>query len=268
MNREYASDLTVPFTSEKVMWRQRPETAVQALMETAPHRTPETSKEELLHLREIVQDAIDLLEPGERILFDATVVERRSLRNFGLPKTTVARRRDKAIRQLRLQLVGAADITDHYGITDNNRLDWIMNAFTGSTVFLAGPMRGYPAFNFPAFEAARTALREHGVIVLCPAERDTENGFNADNLSGTEQELKDNGFNVTKAVAANKRFIDQADAVVVLPGWENSEGAREEMRHAFQQKIPVFTLGVDGLPEAKVTRLTTQSSAVWEVRPL
>ena len=42
------------------------------------------------------------------------------------------------------------------------------------TLYLAGPMRGYPRFNFDAFDKARHALRLRGYAVLCPAELDVE----------------------------------------------------------------------------------------------
>ena len=39
-------------------------------------------------------------------------------------------------------------------------------------IYIAGPMRGYPEFNFPAFYAAEERLRARGHAVFNPARRD------------------------------------------------------------------------------------------------
>lgn len=41
-------------------------------------------------------------------------------------------------------------------------------------VYVAGPMRGIPEFNFPAFNLAAKNLRADGHVVFNPAERDNE----------------------------------------------------------------------------------------------
>lgn len=45
-------------------------------------------------------------------------------------------------------------------------------ATSKQTAYLAGPMRGIPEYNFPAFYAAAAALRAHGLNVWSPAEND------------------------------------------------------------------------------------------------
>ena len=56
-------------------------------------------------------------------------------------------------------------------------------------IYLAGPMRGYPEFNFPAFHAAAAKLRAEGHTVFNPAERDAEAFGNITSATGDENEF-------------------------------------------------------------------------------
>jgi hypothetical protein len=99
-------------------------------------------------------------------------------------------------------------------------------------------MRGIPLFNFPAFEAGTAALRELGHEVHSPAEHDLAGGFDP----ALSEEA--NRFSLREAMAADLSWIClNADAVVVLPGWENSAGATAEVRTAESIGIPVLTPG-------------------------
>lgn len=103
-------------------------------------------------------------------------------------------------------------------------------------VYLAGPMRGIKDFNFPAFFAAADELRANGYEVFNPAERDTKE-WGADNLktaTGSETEVSErlgkNGLSLAReCFLADTEFIcKHADAIALLPGWENSKGAKAE----------------------------------------
>ena len=98
-------------------------------------------------------------------------------------------------------------------------------------VYLAGPMRGYPDFNFPAFHAAAVKLRAAGHYVFSPAERDeNEFGFGAlKSATGDLADIASLGFDLRKALKHDLVWICQhADAIACLPGWEGSSGARAE----------------------------------------
>ena len=58
-------------------------------------------------------------------------------------------------------------------------------------VYLAGPMRGKPNFNFPAFDYAAAKLREDGHEVFSPADKDREciGAENFINPTGDEDKL-------------------------------------------------------------------------------
>jgi hypothetical protein len=104
-------------------------------------------------------------------------------------------------------------------------------------IYLAGPMRGIPEFNFPAFYAAAAALRAEGHDVFSPAERDNEKhgtDISKGNAAGCEhQAAKEHGFNLREALLADIRYIcDHAEAIALLPGWERSKGVAAELATA------------------------------------
>lgn len=96
--------------------------------------------------------------------------------------------------------------------------------------YLAGPMRGYPQFNFPAFDEAARMLRAEGHTVFSPAEHDRSiygDTFADHVVDGAENETPE--FNLRRALAADTLWISlEAEAIAMLPGWEKSSGAFAE----------------------------------------
>jgi Domain of unknown function (DUF4406) len=93
-------------------------------------------------------------------------------------------------------------------------------------------MRGYPNFNFPAFDSAAAYLRSHGHEVFNPAEKDRELDPEGKTLNATGDivEAEAKGFDRRKAIRADLDYIiDHADAIALLPGWEASKGANAEL---------------------------------------
>ena len=92
------------------LWAQRrPDNRYDALMRTAPGVEPEESIEEQNELREILADALDSLTEEEQWIYLMLTTVRLSLRFVGLvlgvPKTTLARRRDRIIQKLQETLM-------------------------------------------------------------------------------------------------------------------------------------------------------------------
>lgn len=111
-------------------------------------------------------------------------------------------------------------------------------------IYLAGPMTHIPHFNFPAFHEAEAALNSKGHKVLSPA-RFTEGDYGADFSSkyptGDPAEAAANGFNLRLAWTWNMLAICQdADALALLPGWENSKGTAVEVALAKLLGIPQY----------------------------
>lgn len=99
------------------------------------------------------------------------------------------------------------------------------------SIYIAGPMTGYPEFNFSAFDAARNNL-ERDWNVISPADMDRDLGFDPSSNEVTSDFLHD----------AMRRDIDavmRVDAVYALAGWEQSKGAQAEVALAKWRGIPV-----------------------------
>lgn len=114
-------------------------------------------------------------------------------------------------------------------------------------IYLAGPMRGYENFNFPAFDYAAAKLREQGHFVFSPADKDREvMGEEVFiNPTGDEDKLaKISGYTIRIALGHDLAWIcKEADAVALLPGWEASTGATAERAAAVALGLTIIILG-------------------------
>lgn len=116
-------------------------------------------------------------------------------------------------------------------------------------IYLAGPMRGIPEFNFPAFHAAAKALREQGHEVFNPAEEDNKHhgtDVSAGNVDGCEQQAAcQHGLTIRDALGRDMRYIcGEAEAIALLPGWEGSSGANAE--HATAKALGLKVIKLPG----------------------
>ena len=112
-------------------------------------------------------------------------------------------------------------------------------------IYLAGPMRGYPQFNFPAFFQAEKELRYQGHEVFNPARRDVDKYGKhiADSPTGDLKDTEGTGFNLREALAADLSWIClTADTVALLPGWEKSKGACAEYAVALALGLKIIYL--------------------------
>ena len=115
------------------------------------------------------------------------------------------------------------------------------------TIYLAGPMRGYPLFNFPAFEVAENALVALGFKVISPARHDLDAGF--DPKLTLEENERLHAFDLKAHMAWDLRVIlsEECQGVILMPGWRNSTGCRNEVLVAQTAGRPVFELTEEGL---------------------
>lgn len=106
--------------------------------------------------------------------------------------------------------------------------------------YIAGPMRGHPQSNFPAFDRAAALGRSLGWEIISPAEMDRAAGDNAE-----AEPLPFNGG----SPEVNRRFArrdveeimslraENGDVIALLPGWQTSTAAPAEVALARWVKL-------------------------------
>ena len=119
--------------------------------------------------------------------------------------------------------------------------------------YLAGPMTNIPQYNFPAFEDAAKRLRAIGFSLIVPSETDSpavqaaaraspDGSYDADGKVGGETW----GDVLAKDV---KRIADVVQGIILLPGWQQSRGARLECFVGLlcNRSFALYDLGASGL---------------------
>jgi len=116
------------------------------------------------------------------------------------------------------------------------------------SIYIAGPMTGLPQFNIPAFDAMALQLREVGYKAVSPAELDDPEtrAISMASPDGAIATLESHGSTWGDFLSRDVKLIADSDidAVVVLPGWETSRGARLETFVAHLCGYPIYTVTV------------------------
>lgn len=97
-------------------------------------------------------------------------------------------------------------------------------------IYVAGPMRGRPLFNFRAFDETVANLRAEGYEVISPADMDRAKGFDPSTLPADwDWHQVPEGFSLDDAVLRCVEAVIACDGVFCLDGWEQSKGASAEV---------------------------------------
>lgn len=114
----------------------------------------------------------------------------------------------------------------------------------GVRVYIAGPMTGIPSFNIPAFDQLAADLRGQGHEVVSPSELDdpATRAVAMASPDGAPGSGGTNGHTWGDFLARDVKILADGgiEAVVVLPGWEKSKGARLETFVATLGGLPVL----------------------------
>lgn len=89
-------------------------------------------------------------------------------------------------------------------------------------LYLAGPMSGYPDCNYPAFNEVEEHLKFAGFEVVNPR-------------------LDGEGLHYVELLRRDLAGLLDCQGVAVLPGWEFSTGARNEVQVAGVLRMPVLS---------------------------
>ncbi|EIT8514381.1 DUF4406 domain-containing protein, partial [Salmonella enterica] len=87
-----------------------------------------------------------------------------------------------------------------------------------TVVFICGPMTGYENYNRDAFMRKEMELIDYGATVLNPA-------------------MLPDGLEHGQYLTITRGMIRVSDVICLLPGWENSEGAKREVVYAMKRNI-------------------------------
>jgi hypothetical protein len=101
---------------------------------------------------------------------------------------------------------------------------------TVKSIYIAGPMRGLPEWNFSAFDEATRKWRDSGWEAYSPHEFDMLLGYDARGKTETDLISKGSDRDWVRAVMVGDiACIMKVHAIALLPGWEGSMGATVEL---------------------------------------
>lgn len=107
-------------------------------------------------------------------------------------------------------------------------------------VYLAGPMRGYPGWNFPAFEEAERRWEQAGHHVFSPMTLARAMGYGPNQNTSAEPGSKEGRDHLQHVMLSDLACIYASDALALLPGWESSRGATVEVALALFIGLRLF----------------------------
>lgn len=99
-------------------------------------------------------------------------------------------------------------------------------------IYIAGPMRGLPHYNYPAFMRAEARLSAMGYEVVNPA--------TMGDAYGTPEELAADPKLLKRLMTDELRECAACDAIYLLRVWEKSVGAMAELAVALRMGLEII----------------------------
>lgn len=111
-------------------------------------------------------------------------------------------------------------------------------------IYIAGPMSGIPACNFPAFDAARDRWQEAGHQVISPADLTRsywrEHYGEEFDPDSPDPAIWAGGEIYEAFLREDIRAITECNAIALLPGWRRSKGVARELAVSQALGLPEF----------------------------
>lgn len=98
-------------------------------------------------------------------------------------------------------------------------------------IYISGPMRGIEGRNGPAFQAARIMLESVGFDPVDPS---------LFAVTSSIVTLDDEDW-----LQIDRIILKKCDAIFMLPGWQESEGASLEWADAVKLGLPIYGFDLD-----------------------
>jgi len=95
-------------------------------------------------------------------------------------------------------------------------------------VYISGPMKGRHNLNEEAFANYAELLREHGHIPVNPHD-----------IAVTRFRKETDDAYYERCLAADFLELRMCDAIIMMPDWVDSQGARREQQYAVDHKIKI-----------------------------
>jgi len=110
------------------------------------------------------------------------------------------------------------------------------------TIYVAGPMRNYENYNYPAFDERANILDQYGWVVVNPAQMDRNDGKPmADPMSfSPDTNYEDHEFMRLALRRDMVAICEECTAIYMMAEWEKSRGAKAEWHLAKALGLDIY----------------------------
>jgi hypothetical protein len=112
--------------------------------------------------------------------------------------------------------------------------------------YLSGPMTGYPEYNYPLFRTVSANLRRRGWTIESPHENPKPTQRDLDRCYCPPASAKEKGCECKDDrmwhyyMVKCREQVERCDSIILMPGWPESKGARQELEWALDLNHLVF----------------------------